>query len=466
MSAKVSAWALGVYFFLGIVTLGHAATGPDDASLQPLVFGCVSPQYQADTVFIGNILRPALAEKGYSLRFETVRDDSAFERMAKGELAGDCGRIADIDKRKKIDLVQVKPAFRRAVFALWGTNATSLQVLPLAEVRVGYVDGVLYAPILAQQMGFSRTRGYLSLDQAVKALERGELDAILTYEAQVKGYSQRSGYELRRLRHVVTFPVYVYLSPHFRELTPVISEAISGYIESHPYNPFPEEALPVLKNRLIVFGCPLPARSPAFIEMEQSFRRAFNALGYEFKLFALPRAREEVELLRGNLDGTCGRGNNPPYSNHPDLLRLTTPTAHTSYEVISPQARRMIRDVNELETGSRIAYVRGTSLAKQMLENPRKFDVIDVTSAELGVKMLAAGRIDYFVDIPVNIRFLLSAFEINKTLYTVSELPKLSYYPYLRRRHSALIGPLNNYFEDLLEREGGRAIVDAEKFRD
>jgi ABC-type amino acid transport substrate-binding protein len=421
----------------------------ESAGAKDMLINCTSPRGQVDADFTAEVMNPVLIKHGYKPIFLVGQGPAIIEQLRQGSLAGDCGRIEAFNESAGLELIRIEPAIRRVKFAIWAYDADlELRSRPQDDVRLGYLATTQAAPQLAEQMGFTNLRSYDSMELLAEALQKGELDAMLNYQALVSGYNRKTGKQLYRIRHIVTFPVYIYLQPEYKHLIPSLSHAIKVRSEYRPYEPVVDKEIPPLADDRIIFGCSIPSFSQAFSELETLYRGAFNALGYEFQMFSLPRARERAELLGGKLDGTCARADVEPYKSFRSLLKLQPPITEMALKVYSRQPMKVITNLDQLPSGSTIAYVRGTTLARLILQRSPRLHPKDVTSAAIGIKMLAAGRVDYFLGLSSVSDYVLGKLDIRQMLFVVSDLPPIYLYPYINTRHNALHKPLQNYIRE------------------
>ncbi|BFM16677.1 hypothetical protein R50073_28600 [Maricurvus nonylphenolicus] len=427
---------------------------------KPITISCTSPRGLPDADYTAEVMAPVMKQHGFNLAFKTGQGPAVVEGLRQGKFDGDCGRIESFNEKTGLNLIRVEPAIRRVRFALWGFDVDfPLHQVSPDKLRVGYLATTQISPVLAAQMGFTNLHRYDSMGAMVAALLRGEINVMLNYQALVNGYNDQSKKMLYRLRHLVTFPVYIYLQPRYQFMVPDLSAAIVSRVKVKPYNPYPDKVIPPLSEGQIIFGCSVPKHSQAFFEMEQGYRRAFNKMGYGFQMLAMPRARESAELLGGEVDGTCARGNVSPYNDHESLLRIRMPVTKTQLKIYSRRPAKQVQDLGQLPEGATIAYVRGTQLAELILKRAPHIKPVGVNNAELGVKMLAGERVDYFIGFPAASDYVLNNLDIRKMLYVVSDLPPIFFYAYIHTRHKALREPLEQHFKAQIQAQGSNAFL-------
>lgn len=459
----IKKWLLGLVLNASLLVtlwLPTVLMASDSAGARDMLINCTSPRGQVDADFTAEVMNPVLIKHGYKPIFQVGQGSAIIEQLRQGSLDGDCGRIEAFNESAGLELIRVEPAIRRVKFGMWTYDkGLELRSRPQDSVRLGYLATTQAAPQLAEKMGFSNLRSFDSMELLAEALQKGELDAMLNYQALVSGYNRATEKQLYRVRHIVTFPVYIYLQSEYKHLIPALSEAIKARSQSRPYESFVDKEIPPLADDRIIFGCSIPIFSQAFSELETLYRGAFKVLGYEFQMLSLPRARERAELLGGKLDGTCARGDVEPYNNFRSLLKLQPPITQMALKVYSRQPMMAITDLDQLPADSTVAYVRGTTLARLILQRSPRLQPKDVTSAAIGIKMLAAGRVDYFLGLSSVSDYVLGKLDIRQMLFVVSDLPPIYLHPYINARHNALHKPLQTYIQGYMAERSDQVVL-------
>lgn len=205
---------------------------------------------------------------------------------------------------------------------------------------------------------------------------------------------------------------------------------------------------------IIVFGCSVSANNQYYEQAESFYRKVFTKLGYRFSMLSLPRTRELAELKKGQLEGSCGRRFSPPYAVFPELVRVPVAIGTLSQVLLSRDATPGIPSLSDLPDGKRIAYVRGGITATEFVNQYPNLDPIAVVDAEVGIKMLAAGRVDYFLGISITTRDVLTRLHFDQKIYQHVQMNKLEIYPYLAPKARYLVEPLENAIkQQLLEQQ-------------
>ncbi len=431
------------------------------AESKSLHFSCNSSPDMPDYQYIDSIIRPVLSKAGYSVSITQYTPKQALDLLQNQKVDGDCGRVPVFNQVTNLNLIRVDPAFRNGTLAIWGRQALYDQLRDNpSSIKVGFLANTAQEPRLLKSLGYEDNQGYDSINNMVDALLDGDIDVLITYGATMVGREQQLQQAgIKKLRHLMTFPVHLFLQPRHRSIAQQLSKAISEYKSQTPYVLFGDDPLPSLRENTILFSCAVPQKHPQFDELEQFYRQVFNLLGYGFTMASVPRAREVAELNSGRVDGTCGRTALPPFSNHPHLIQIATPIGRHRPQVLTNHFQQQIQSLKDLDPDKTLAYVRGSEgLSDQHF--PAGLKRIPVTNADIAIKMLAAGRIDYFIDTPLTIEASLKRLSINRPLYHSSVMQQAEYFPFLHKRHSNLVGPMAEQMRDQLAAMERTYIVD------
>lgn len=198
----------------------------------------------------------------------------------------------------------------------------------------------------------------------------------------------------------------------------------------------------VKEEKSIVFGCSIPSESKYYKLLENFYRKIFMQLGYDFTMISLPRGREMAELMKNSLDGTCGRRKDAPHHVFSTLKRLPEPIVTLSYVLLSREPYPDIRYLNEIPSGKILAYVRGGALAQDILDKQVHINVFKVPDAEVGIKMLAGGRVDFFFGINASVNRVLDNLKFQQTIYRNTIAEKREIFTYLIPSRQDLVDPL------------------------
>lgn len=387
------------------------------------------PDYQ----YIRSITSPVFKNHGYTLTIKNYSNKETLKNIKNRTLDGDCGRPAFFNKRFGLNLHKVEPAFRTAVLALWAIEKTAAAVTP-ENLRVGHLTSATLFAESARQAGYTNLKAFNSYKAMLSALKNKSIDSIATYEAAIHPHQDK--YNLIKIKQLAALPIFLYLQPDLKHLSNDLAKAISQRKTVAPYSVNTNQPLPTKRNNNeMIFGCSSSKNSQIFKTAESFYGSVFKEMGYTLTMVALPRAREIAELNKGILDGTCARGNYPPFNQSANLIKLKTPIATVTYEVIATTPQPPFQHPADIPKGKRIAFVRGSPIADKLLEKHPAKNRIPVTNVDIGMKMLAARRIDYYVDFYESYSEILHNENFSTAFFSISNFDPTPLYPYINKRH-------------------------------
>lgn len=201
----------------------------------------------------------------------------------------------------------------------------------------------------------------------------------------------------------------------------------------------------------------MPPKYPVFEQIERLYRNAFQQLGYHFTLVSLPRTREVAEVLNSRLDGSCARPDVAPFSNSDQVIRLEAPVARAIPQLLTHF--ESLSDINTSYREAKLAYVRGSQWANQDFSLLGQRESIGVTTVDLGIKMLAAKRIGFFVDNGAMQDMILESMDIETPLYRHALGEPYYLYPFISRDHQELVEPLEKSLTQAMQETAGTVLL-------
>lgn len=207
---------------------------------------------------------------------------------------------------------------------------------------------------------------------------------------------------------------------------------------------------------LIHFSCWLAPEFPIYKEIETVYQAAFAQLGYQFQMSHRPGARSIFEAGAGITDGECLRAENQPQGpTDSPLIRVNVMIAHSDLAVWSNQQDLHINNIEELLAKPyRIGYLRSDKTTSELMTRHQIPNTISLTSNEIGLKMLSAGRIDLYIHISATIKLQLAQMQLTKPVYPAGVLLHVYGYPYLHPKYKDLAAPLAKALTKLVPKEG------------
>ncbi len=192
------------------------------------------------------------------------------------------------------------------------------------------------------------------------------------------------------------------------------------------------------------------------------YRDAFARLGREVVFADYPAARSSLELASGAVDGEGGR----PLSyeaTSPDIVRVRVPLFQVNYVAFSRRnARVPLAGWDSLAgfTGI-VAYKAGVHTTLTQLARVLKpAQLIALPDTERGLRMVALGRGDVYVDEELSILSTLAQAELAQLpLVETGVLAAVDVYGYLHKRHAELAARLGDVIAQM-QKQG-----DIERYR-
>ena len=198
-----------------------------------------------------------------------------------------------------------------------------------------------------------------------------------------------------------------------------------------------------------------PDKSPVYRFAELLYKDAFGRLNIDFKYKVYPPLRGAMVLNDGEADGDPARNEyfNQTYKN---LLRVDEEVFTDRIIVIAKNPDLNIESWEVLyKSDYRIEYYRGIDAAEKKLAHKIVSEKLStISSPEQSLKKLLAGRIDLYIDAEARVLELLEKPEYKNTGLKISGcLGELHNYPYLHKKHAALVPELSSILKEM-KKEG------------
>jgi len=167
--------------------------------------------------------------------------------------------------------------------------------------------------------------------------------------------------------------------------------------------------------------------------------------------------RERAELQKSDmLDGSCARKKDFADSNDASkVVLIDTPVGRSSVSVWrhighlhAPLPENMFSE------GAKVGYLRGTSIAKLLVAKQADATLVSFLKPDLGIKTLAAGRVDYWVGFTATVKFLAEKLGLNVAIVKVANVGTSTLYPFLNKKHKNLVEPLSKELDVIFLERG------------
>ncbi len=164
-------------------------------------------------------------------------------------------------------------------------------------------------------------------------------------------------------------------------------------------------------------------------------------------MHTIPHKRGLVESNLGRIGGLAGRIRfNPELSEtYPNLVMVPEPATFLAWCAYTKDSKLRFSSWKDLaDQDLTIAYPRGNLLSEKKLHSHVKTENIHtLTDTFQGLKMLKHGRIDVLIAHPFTVDSFLTGKEfMGSNIASVGILEKVSVFPYLHKKHRALIPKL------------------------
>ena len=205
----------------------------------------------------------------------------------------------------------------------------------------------------------------------------------------------------------------------------------------------------------IHFSCVQPTDSTTFQYLLPLYQEAFDGLDLNFSMTSAPALRDIAEANAGRTDGQCMRSYEyAELERLENLHRVEVAVWTTDFQMWghSPDTNVSQSSTDAL-TGYRVGYRRGFATVREYLKQ-RKATVSDnpITTVS-GLKMLAARRLDIYIDGESSIEDARRGLLLRRPIYLLGTIERVKSYPYLHKRHRHLAAPLAAQLKRILDRE-------------
>ena len=206
----------------------------------------------------------------------------------------------------------------------------------------------------------------------------------------------------------------------------------------------------------MLFSCAVPESQPQWVVTMAVYTEAFDKLDYDFSMVYVNPTRERSEhKYSQSYDGACARGGD--FADEFDINSIVKIDAVIAKTIISVWRRAdVVAEPSDalFFAGAKVGYVRGTMHADSIfLEHA---DVVPVSFLKpiMGLKTLAAGRIDYWLGIAVAGSAIVQHFDLQSLVVKTADVGSVNLYPFLNKKHSSIAEQLQVELKSIMERRG------------
>lgn len=173
------------------------------------------------------------------------------------------------------------------------------------------------------------------------------------------------------------------------------------------------------------------------------YTEAFQRLGYDFRLIAMPPARALIESNAGNVDGETSRIHDLNKENrYPNLIRVEEPIAEMSLTVYSIESLPRVNSWQDFgQVHLPTCYIRGEKIAEYGVRE--RIDATYCREAEntlQAIRLLTANRIKTVITLPKLFEPVIVQQEFkNANIRAIGQLGSIEFFPYLHKKHRDLV---------------------------
>lgn len=423
-------------------------------------FTCIAPEGTPVFKYANQIYSQVFKELGYRFELMSVTPKKVFDLFEANKVDGDCGHVERFASELKTQLyLQVPSAITAVSYGAWSNKPLTylLKGKNGSDLRAGYIENTLGALEIFSDAQHTNIKAFPDSASGLRELRKGNIDIWVNIT-----YSMKQWHSLQRPKYfslIRAYPVYPYLHTKYKQLLKPMSELLQRKVLELPYSKFLTSQVlsvnpKVIPDNAIHFNCPVRRGSSVFQTVNKLYETAFSALGREFYMSYAPSARSIVNIKSGLVDGDCGRGDNFLKSEGGrDFVRVDAPVARVKYRVWSYSPDHLISNINDILKGHySVAYRNGVRIDELFKLYP-SIKVYKTTSAEQALKMMAARRVDVFIDIDEVVVDLLQGTQLLEPIYNVGTLLEVDLYPVMHKKHSALAKQLSDKLKSQSSKE-------------
>ncbi|MBN1118757.1 MAG: transporter substrate-binding domain-containing protein [Bacteroidales bacterium] len=209
-----------------------------------------------------------------------------------------------------------------------------------------------------------------------------------------------------------------------------------------------------VEEKLIRLATAADSTTPSFKQGLVLYSEIFRRLGYKFQGECFPTERALLLVNNGTYDGEGGRIVEIDTAKYPNLVKV-----NESIFDVSLAAYSMNKDLNITGWNSfkkypnlLIGIVNGSIESEvEISEHVDNNRIILANNTEQGFKMLAANRIDVFIDVNEYIMFFMQIHPEYKEMGIVNSgiIKTYNAYPYVNKKYSDLVPKIDSVLKEL-----------------
>lgn len=431
---------VAVCLMLCVPISGLAASAKGKTVYFVCVIGPTAPFYE----YVEYAYAKVFNSLGYQFELIAIKPEEAPGLLMDGQADGDCGHIPGYAKLKGIEgYLELDISMAALSYGAWSDEPIPKGLrdgTPISpSVRIGYLKGIAGAEAVIEASQHSNVTMFNSLDDGKLALSRGEIDI---WVGRVLGVSQFNFRDKPKYYEILkTYPVIPLLHERLAADADAIEKMLAKEFSVLSYPGYLKMKLAKLLDRpdknTIHFNCILNDRSPLFHKMVSAYRKAFKQMGKEFYMTTELPGRALANLNSGMADGSCARTKKVLGAfDRQQLIVIDVPVMRVEFQAWGHDAALEVGGVEGIiKQNLRVGYRYGLLNMEQFLQRVPQSHLQKVIHVEQGVKMLAAKRLDIYIDSTERVNQAIQSIEFNTDLYPLDVLLVEKAFPLLNSKH-------------------------------
>lgn len=210
---------------------------------------------------------------------------------------------------------------------------------------------------------------------------------------------------------------------------------------------------------IIKFTCPIPSSLPQWGALMEIFTEAFDTLGYDFSMSYINTKREIFSHRNTNdYDGICIRletFEEEAKNYNLIIVRAIVGDPYTGlWRNLKNTPPPDPENPNALSPNTWVGYLQGSSLSAKYIEGFPDSIAVSFLRPDLGMKSLAAGRIDYWIGFSHTSDYLNEALNLGEAIEKIGDLRQDLFFPFINERHSEIKAPLEKEITRIMKERG------------
>ncbi len=192
------------------------------------------------------------------------------------------------------------------------------------------------------------------------------------------------------------------------------------------------------------FVCSIPQDHREYIELSKGYRAIFDRLDIDFSMQHAPLLRSIALIESGQADGGCVHSMALYKENRTqNIMPVDVILIKVDLQLWSHTKGISVNPNTELhQLGSKAGYKRGAIVVEDYLNKQKHLTIQSVETDELGLKMLAAKRLDFYIGNEIQINEAINNIDAGEKVYFAGNVATINLSPSLNIRHKDLAIPL------------------------